>query len=326
MERILAAILLAAAGGVPQEGAVPDPRTLSDLFRQIEDAEAPVRKSAFEKLNAVRDPQVSARLKKSLQGIADQWIRKAAVERSRALRSAMAASRKGFNPQAFAARQKEVLAMLAAGDPKKMAAPVREMWKEFYFDTAQADSDEKAGAAASRVGEAESFLRAAGCDEKESPGARLKEACRALDEAHVIQLMPPRDQKVMTQNAALRAQVGAEEYKLVFMTNQYRVLVGKAALRLNPRLCDAAREHSRDMQEHKFFSHESPLPGKRSPQDRAARHKASASAENIAGGGSGAEGPFWMWFGSLGHHQNMLGEFMEIGVGNHGALWTEMFA
>ena len=317
--------MLAMLAAPPQEGTPPDSRTVSDLLRQIEDADAAVRKSAFEKLNALRDPQVSSRLKGTLEKSAAQWIRKAATERARAVRSLLVASRRGFNVQAFAARQKEVLGLLAAGDTKKMEPLVREMWKDFYFDPSGAEADDKAAEAAARVREIDGFLKECGVEEKDGPGAKMAETFRALDESYLIQLMPPRDQKIMSHNAAVRDNVGPEEYKLVFMTNQYRVLVGKSALKLDTRLCDAAREHSRDMHEHKFFSHDSPLPGKRSFTDRAARHKTSAHAENIAGGGPRAERPFWMWFGSLGHHQNMLGDHFQIGVGNHGNLWTEMF-
>jgi hypothetical protein len=231
MPRLLLAILLWASTAYGQDPAVPDARTLSDLFRSIEDPDAAVRKNAFEKLNAVKDPQVSARLRKTLQEAAASSIRKAAVERTRALRSLMAASRRGFNPQAFAGRQKEVLGLLAAGDTKKMEPLVREMWKDFYFDPAGADADARVAEAAARVRETAEYLKAAGVEEKEPAPARLKEAFRALDEAHVIQLMPPKDQKVMGGNIAVRDKVAPEEYRLVFVTNQYRVLVGRTALK-----------------------------------------------------------------------------------------------
>jgi uncharacterized protein YkwD len=326
MMRILLAVFLAASPAFGQDPAAPDPKAVSELLKDIEGPDASVRKNAFEKLNAVKDPQVSARLKKTLQGAAAQAFRKSVAERTRALRALMAASRKGFNPQAFAARQKEVLGILAAGDTKKMEPLVRGMWKDFYFDPTQADSDEKAAEAAARVKETEEFMKAAGAEEKEGPSSKLKEAFRSLDESHLILLLSPKDQKVMNGNSAVRDKVGAEEYRLVFVTNQYRILVGKTPLKLNLKLCAAAREHSRDMIENKFFAHESPLPGKRTPGDRAARHGASASGENIAMGNREADPTFWQWFGSLGHHRNMLGDYTEIGVGNHEAHWTEMFA
>jgi uncharacterized protein YkwD len=80
------------------------------------------------------------------------------------------------------------------------------------------------------------------------------------------------------------------------------------------------------MIERKFFAHDSPVPGKRTPGDRAALQGASASGENIAMGNREPEPTFWQWFGSLGHHRNMLGDYTEIGVGRHEAHWTEMFS
>jgi uncharacterized protein YkwD len=101
--------------------------------------------------------------------------------------------------------------------------------------------------------------------------------------------------------------------------------VGKVPLRLNSKLCDAAREHCKDMVEKDFFDHISPLPGKKTPGDRAARHGASAGGENILMGDSVPEDAFWGWFSSLGHHKNMVGDYSEIGVGNHQKHWTQMF-
>ena len=42
-------------------------------------------------------------------------------------------------------------------------------------------------------------------------------------------------------------------------------------------------------------------------------------------GSDTAEGAFWSWFFSLGHHQNMLRDYAELGVGNHVKHWTQMF-
>ncbi len=328
----LAGLLLLATVAVESpplaaaEASAPlDPKEVAELFRQVDDKDAAVRQAAVGKLVEARDASITARLKRTLQGKAGPLLQKASAERARALRAAMAAARKGFSPQDFAARQQEALALFKAGKTKEMEAPVKAMWKDFHFDPAQADADEKAAEAAARAKELDGYLKAAGAEEKDLPAAKMAETLRAHDESHDIQMMPPRDQKTMAQNAALRPQVPEEEYRLVFMTNQYRVLLGKSALRLDAKLCDAARDHSRDMVEKKFFAHESPVPGKRTPGDRATRAGTSAHAENIAMGSERAEGPFWMWFHSLGHHQNMLGEHASIGVGNHGKHWTEMF-
>ena len=71
--------------------------------------------------------------------------------------------------------------------------------------------------------------------------------------------------------------------------------------------------------------YESPLPGKRTPQDRAAKHGATAGGENIFMGSAKPDDAFWAWFDSLGHHRNMVGDYAELGVGNFEKHWTQLF-
>jgi len=63
--------------------------------------------------------------------------------------------------------------------------------------------------------------------------------------------------------------------------NLMRAIMGCKALKVDPKLCSASRMHSQDMKEKKFFAHESPLAGKKSPQDRARLHGTKAGGENI---------------------------------------------
>lgn len=108
--------------------------------------------------------------------------------------------------------------------------------------------------------------------------------------------------------------------------NLWRLLVGLPALELDPKLCDASRDHSKDMAEKGFFAHESPVPGKRSPSDRAKNFGTTASGENIYAGSSDPSGANKGWFFSPGHHKNMFGGgHSRIGLGNHGGHWTQMF-
>ncbi len=318
-------VLLAASGPVYLEAAALEPNEVAALFRQLDDKDAGTRKAAVEKILGTGDTSLTARLKRTLQNKSGMLIRKAISERSRALRAALSGSRKDFSSQAFAARQQKALALFKAGKTKELEPLVKSMWKDFFFDPAVADADEKAAAAVARVKEIDGYLRMAGAEEKDLPAAKMKEKLDALDESCAMRVVPPRDQQVLMKNAALRSQIPAEEYKLICMTNQYRILMGKPVLKLDAKLCAAAREHSKDMVERKFFSHDSPLPGKRRPADRARRHGTTASAENIAMGGAEADRPFWMWFHSMGHHENMLGSYATLGVGNHGKHWTEMF-
>ena len=101
--------------------------------------------------------------------------------------------------------------------------------------------------------------------------------------------------------------------------------MGKQTLKIDIKLCKAAREHSTDMKKHNFFSHTSPLPGKKTPADRAKKHGTSCRGENIAGGSDMPAKTFMQWFKSPGHHENMMGPHSQIGVGYHETQWTEMF-
>ena len=78
------------------------------------------------------------------------------------------------------------------------------------------------------------------------------------------------------------------------------------------------------MKEHGFYYHYSPLPGKKTPWDRAKRCGTSANAENIARGQRTAEQVVLAWWRSPVHHQNMLGRQQRIGIGYHEGHWTEM--
>lgn len=129
----------------------------------------------------------------------------------------------------------------------------------------------------------------------------------------------------MAQNAKLAESLDIEEGRCVLELNLIRNLLGLTPLVIDPALCKAARDHSADMEKYKFFSHDSPVPGKTSPWDRAKLAGTTASGENIAAGvGTGADANE-MWWHSPGHMKNMLGAHRRVGVGRSGGLWTEMF-
>src|SRR5438552_2377380 len=81
-------------------------------------------------------------------------------------------------------------------------------------------------------------------DALEKPAA---EALRGADEAQCYSLLQKKDETIVRANAAVRDQVPAPEYEEIWQTNLYRMLLGKTPLKINPKLCDAAREHSTDM-------------------------------------------------------------------------------
>src|SRR5208337_1044126 len=97
------------------------------------------------------------------------------------------------------------------------------------------------------------------------------------------------------------------------------------ALAIDLSLCEAAREHSQDMERLHFFSHESPVPGKKTPWDRAKLAGTTASGENIFNGSTSGKAADEVWFHSPGHHKNQMGNFARVGVGRSGVYFTQMF-
>jgi hypothetical protein len=133
------------------------------------------------------------------------------------------------------------------------------------------------------------------------------------------------DQKVLEANAALRPRMDPEEFLGTLELNRIRIALGLSVVRIDEKLGDAARDHSRDMEKLGFFAHESPVEGKRTPGARAARFGTSAGAENIAAGQETGLGAIRAWWYSPGHHKNMLGGHGRTGLGRSGNLWTQMF-
>jgi uncharacterized protein YkwD len=130
---------------------------------------------------------------------------------------------------------------------------------------------------------------------------------------------------IFKQNEAKADKLDEEENQCVYITNIYRVLMGEAALPINVTLCEAARDHSKDMKEKNFFAHDSPVPGKKTPRDRAAKFGTFCMAENIARTGTSGHKAFWAWFLSPGHHKNMINKWGQIGIGRVDEFWTENF-
>lgn len=134
------------------------------------------------------------------------------------------------------------------------------------------------------------------------------------------------DRDVFAKNRAMAPELAEpEEAAGILDLNRLRVLLGLNALLCDVKLCAAARDHSNDMRTLGFFAHESPVPGKKTPWDRAARFGTSAGAENIAAGQqTGADANLAWWY-SPGHHKNMLGSHSRVALGRSEHLWTQMF-
>jgi len=139
----------------------------------------------------------------------------------------------------------------------------------------------------------------------------------------------PRDGlRIMADNfkVARKAELPESERIGIEDLNLMRLLVGQTALRIDLKLCEAARGHSEDMKTLGFFAHDSPVPGKRTPSARAAKAGTSGGGENIYMGSTSPLAANKGWFYSPGHHKNMFNSgYGRVGLGNYGSHWTQMF-
>ncbi|MBK8098402.1 MAG: CAP domain-containing protein [Planctomycetes bacterium] len=156
------------------------------------------------------------------------------------------------------------------------------------------------------------------------------ESARELDEPYALAALTAlplsgRDQQALLANVALQPQTDPEEFAGTMHLNRIRIALGLNVVAIDDKLGHAARDHSVDMRTLGFFSHESPVAGKRTFGDRAAKAGTSASAENIAWGQATGIGAITAWWYSPGHHKNMLGGHARTGLGRSESHWTQMF-
>jgi uncharacterized protein YkwD len=156
---------------------------------------------------------------------------------------------------------------------------------------------------------------------------RFESYLRGEEELAALLAIPqdPRTRSVLAMNAKLSEKLDREEAQAILSLNLTRNLLGLPALVIDLRLCEAARGHSSDMERLKFFSHESPVAGKKTFGERAKQMGTTASGENIFAGASSGKSADEGWFHSPGHHRNQMGNFSRVGVGRSGTYFTQMF-
>jgi uncharacterized protein YkwD len=134
-------------------------------------------------------------------------------------------------------------------------------------------------------------------------------------------------ERILETNAALVAggAVPADEGEGIRQLNEMRILLGIDPVLLDPKLASAARGHSQDMVENRFFAHESPVRGKKTPSDRARLAGTTGGAENIFAGSPSPHAANEGWFFSPGHHVNMFGRHRRAGMGRYEGHWTQLF-
>lgn len=119
-------------------------------------------------------------------------------------------------------------------------------------------------------------------------------------------------------------QLSFGEWEAFVHLNVIRVLLGLHPMQLDLRLAAAGRDHSKDMHEKKFFSHQSPVSGKKTPWNRAARQGTKSNGECIAAGMATGPGAIRAWFFSPGHHKIIMSGSRRVGIGKHARKWTLM--
>lgn len=115
------------------------------------------------------------------------------------------------------------------------------------------------------------------------------------------------------------------EEKLLISHNGYRTKNGKAELRLNDKLCEAAFKHAAYMDQYKTLSHTGR--NRSMPWDRALAegYQYRMVAENIAVGASDVDSVMSMWINSYGHRNNILGSYKDFGAAKMGNYWCVVF-
>ena len=138
--------------------------------------------------------------------------------------------------------------------------------------------------------------------------------------------------KVLVYNTTLDTTAGKQEKANVRSVNDYRMMMGLLAVKIDEKLVRAARGHSRHMATNGYFAHNVPAPyatpTNRTPGVRAKQQGFGGGVgENIARGPGTGHGAFMAWFRSSGHHRNMLGRgWLLLGCGRaNQTWWTQKF-
>lgn len=127
-------------------------------------------------------------------------------------------------------------------------------------------------------------------------------------------------------NDATANEVSPAVRQLLKITNEYRAMFGHRPLAAVKTACAGSQGHADEMSRLGYFSHMSPVAGRRTPGERMrlAGYMFGVS-ENIAISG-GALAAHNAWCRSSGHHRNLLNaRHREIGIGANGRYWVQNF-
>ncbi len=269
---------------------------------------------------------------KTFRGFKKMNLRMAALDKSRAYALALIFdSKKYFYPYRGTGREGEYWPVQSEVDGR--VAAVREIWDDprkvsvkksrsltktlEKFDQAARELDKRLVDVEKEVAHV-AFLRA-----YVGHKFTIRTFFRDADEMRLLLY----SKEVMEANPTVAGDIRATEREQVRVTNEYRMMFGRRAVRLVDKLVLSSRGHGEEMGRLGYFSHYSPTPGRRSPGDRMrlAGYTYGVS-ENIAAGASAPLGAHKQWCHSSGHHRNILtAGWTEMGTGHHGRLWTQNF-
>ena len=122
--------------------------------------------------------------------------------------------------------------------------------------------------------------------------------------------------------------VASFEAEVVRLVNDIRQQNGLKPLRENWELSRVARYKSQDMQENRYFAHNSPTYGTPFQMVKSFGLSFRTAGENIAKGYTTPQAVVNGWMNSSGHRANILNaSYTQIGVGYvaQGNYWTQMF-
>jgi uncharacterized protein YkwD len=131
--------------------------------------------------------------------------------------------------------------------------------------------------------------------------------------------------QIESYNQSMAGCMNKRENEALRQINGYRQLLGRLPMEIDPRLVQSARRHSREMAQLKYFAHESPTAGLKTPMHRmaAAGYGGMGFSENIALQVRDPKMLVDLWLGSPPHHLAMIdANCTAAGVGKWDDQWT----
>jgi uncharacterized YkwD family protein len=166
-------------------------------------------------------------------------------------------------------------------------------------------------------------------DNRYNPDGLVTRGQMAIFMSNIVKYQEPESELPYTIDPNFKS--NATEQQIFLLVNQERINAGVKPLKLANDVSYVARVKSKDMQDHDYFDHTSPVYG--SPFDMMDDFGLTyrTAGENIAAGQSTAVNVMNSWMNSEGHRNNILNpNFTEIGIGyvdggDYGSYFTQMF-